>query len=381
MAVVESVIVLSVKIIGNLIIQEAKFLYEVRGRVEQLRANLIDMRLFLDDAESRKRNDRNIRNWIAGIRDIAYDAEDVLEIYALKTASRRSSSRSKVIRWFTSWRINNPKLLHEVGSAIDGLTTRLSQLSTNVETYGLKLKDLKERERPSSLSEDRQDMRASYPHTIEQNVVGLEEDASLLLDRLVHTNCRVVSICGMGGLGKTTLAKKVYRQCKVGGGHFQFFIWVFVSQQWRRRNIWETLLYELISPKETYIEEKIEKEFKKKWRKIQKMKDDAVAKLLYDELQKSKCLVVLDDVWDDDAWDKLSPGFPTEETSTKFVITTRNRNVAVKADANGFIHEPRCLNDVDSWELFKKTTTPTENIDAGTSSNRHLICMLFKLIT
>ncbi|XP_022765773.1 putative disease resistance protein At1g50180 [Durio zibethinus] len=305
-----------------------------------------------------------IRNWVAEIRDIAYDAEDVLEIYALKAVESRRSSSSRYAFLKCSFLLgkwNNIKLLCKVGSEIEGLTARLNILTARLPTYGLK--EIKERERPPSSPENWFINRRTYSHKIEQNVVGLEEDTNFLLTQLVRTDCRVVAICGMGGLGKTTLAKKVYHQCKVGR-HFEFFIWVFVSQQWQQRNIWETFLYELLSPsKERLGDGQMEKEFKEKWKEIQKMNNDAVAKMLHEELQKSKCLVVLDDIWDNIVWDALKPGFPTEETSTKFMITTRNRNLVHRVDPNVFIHEPRCLNDEDSWELFEKTAIPKLNIN------------------
>ncbi|XP_022765775.1 putative disease resistance protein At1g50180 [Durio zibethinus] len=361
MAVVEAIISFAVERIGDVIIQEARFLYDVRGKVEEMRTELMRMRSFLREAESGQGNDRNIRTRVAEIRDIAYDAEDVLEIFALKATSRRSSSRYASLKYlFFLCKGNDTKLLHKVGSEIEGLTTRLTRLTERLPTYALR--DIEERERPTSFSENRVIYRQSYSHMIEQNVVGLEEDTNLLFTKLVRTNCRVVSICGMGGLGKTTLAKKVYRQCR-DGSHFEFFIWVFVSQQWQKRNIWETFLHELISPsKEQLEDEKIEKKFKKEWKKIQKMNDGAVAKMLHDELKKKKCLVVLDDIWDN-VWDALKPGFPTEETSTKFMITSRNKNLVHLVDPSVFIYEPKCLNDEDSWELLEKTALSTQNIN------------------
>ncbi|XP_039016460.1 putative disease resistance protein At1g50180 [Hibiscus syriacus] len=338
MAVADAVISFAVEKTGDLILQQAKYLSSVSGKVKELQAELTRMRCFLRDAESKQGDSRSIRNWVAEIRDIAYDAEDVLEIYALKDASRNVFSTCGIRR-------RDPISVYKVGAAIDDIEAKLTKLTSRLPAYGLK--ELNDGERARSSSE-KSVIRRSYSYKIEQNVVGLEEDAKLLLTQLERTDCKVVSICGMAGLGKTTLAKKVYHQCKVGH-YFGFFIWIFVSQQWGKRNIWEKCLNELLSPEWSSRDE----EFAKQWKRIQRMDDDGVAKMLHGELRKKKCLVVLDDIWDN-AWNALSPGFPTEETSSKFIITTRNRSLA-----QGFIHEPRCLNDYESWELFTKTAIPT----------------------
>ncbi|KAK8559801.1 hypothetical protein V6N13_016535 [Hibiscus sabdariffa] len=207
----------------------------------------------------------------------------------------------------------------------------LTEVWNPMERSDFGVQGVKDEERAGS-SSDKKFYRRTYSHKMEQNVVGLEEDTNLLLTQLRCTDCRVVSICGMAGLGKTTLAKKVYHQCKVGG-YLGSLVWIFVSQQWGKTNIWETILYEIL-----YQKSLTDEEFTKQWKMILEKKDEGVAKLLHDELGKKKCLVVLDDIWHN-AWEILSPGFPTE-TSSKFMITTRNKSLA-----HGFIHEPKCLND------------------------------------
>ncbi|KAK8495536.1 hypothetical protein V6N12_066096 [Hibiscus sabdariffa] len=140
MAVADAVISFAVQKTGDLILQQAKYLTEVCAKVQELRAELTRMRCFFRDADSRQGDSRSIHNWVAEIRDIAYDAEDILEIYALKDASRSIFSRCG-IRW------RDPISAYKVGAAIDGIAARLTKLTTRLPAYGLKeLRMKKERE-------------------------------------------------------------------------------------------------------------------------------------------------------------------------------------------------------------------------------------------
>ncbi|GMN31953.1 hypothetical protein TIFTF001_041662 [Ficus carica] len=70
-------------------------------------------------------------------------------------------------------------------------------------------------------------------------------------------------------------------------------------------------------------------------------------------LKEKKCLVVPDDIWASETWGNLKTTFPFEnEMKSKFLITTRNKQVALGADKNVSIHELGCLGNDKSWELF-----------------------------
>ncbi|KAK9911231.1 hypothetical protein M0R45_035152 [Rubus argutus] len=331
------VVVSSVMItLGEFTIQEAKFLYGIGDQVKLAQTELQLMQGFLKDADVRQRNEEIVRIWVAEIRDAAYDLEDVIETFALKVACKRRGGIRYVLRWFAC--ID----LHKIGSEIERITTKVSNLRLSMQTYNI-------RESGSDATslqvyETQQQLRRTYSHVIGRDVVGLEDNVKELIVYLVNgENChRVVSIWGMGGLGKTTLAKQVYHHKEVRS-HFDCFAWMCISQRCKVREVWEGILVKLISPTN---EQRAE---------ISNMKDDEIAKKLYLVQKEGRCLVVLDDIWSTRTFDSLKAAFPlNEESQSRLLLTTRNREVGSHSDRNGFLHQPQPLNDDESWELFEK---------------------------
>ena len=136
--------------------------------------------------------------------------------------------------------------MHQVGSEIEDIKTKISSLKTSFRDYGIRESMIKGGGSSSSNERERE-QRETFSH-LEDDVVGFGNDVNKLVEFLLKEgeDNRVASICGMGGLGKTTFAKMVYNYREVKQ-HFDCRAWVYISQQCQRRRVWEEILISLLS--------------------------------------------------------------------------------------------------------------------------------------
>ncbi|MED6201808.1 hypothetical protein PIB30_098818 [Stylosanthes scabra] len=139
----------------------------------------------------------------------------------------------------------------------------------------------------------------------------------------------------MGGLGKTTLAQKVYNSDEVKK-LFPCRAWATVSKEYNAKEVFKSLL-KCLKPS-TSEDSSSEEELKQKVRKC---------------LQEKKYLVVLDDVWDAKAWGSIKNCFPENNNGGMILLTTRNDQVAYVSESKEPHHHLSFMDKEESWELFR----------------------------
>ncbi|KAL6518100.1 hypothetical protein OROMI_033801 [Orobanche minor] len=170
-------------------------------------------------------------------------------------------------------------------------------------------------------------------------VVGFEVEVNLLREQLASNlkQLDVVSIIGMAGLGKTTLARKIYEDPFVAN-HFQLRAWCVVSQEYNNIELFLTILASLIELSNP----------------IQRMSEVDLSVLLYKQLMGRRYLIVLDDVWEINAFVNLKRFFPDDGNGSRIMLTTRNKVIGLEAKCHSDPVELGLLSHDESWNLLER---------------------------
>ncbi|KAB5526512.1 hypothetical protein DKX38_020359 [Salix brachista] len=175
-------------------------------------------------------------------------------------------------------------------------------------------------------------------------VIGREDDVSIVMYMLTSLTKQhvlsVVPIVGMAGLGKTTVAKKVYEAVRERK-HFDVTLWVCVSNDFNKVKILGEML-------------QIIKETTGGLTSL-----DAILQNLKKELENKSFFLVLDDVWNEDhgKWDDLKEQLLkiSSKNGNVVVVTTRKTEIAGMMETSpGIQHQPGKLSDDECWSIIKQ---------------------------
>ncbi|PON81104.1 NB-ARC domain, LRR domain containing protein [Trema orientale] len=151
----------------------------------------------------------------------------------------------------------------------------------------------------------------------------------------------MISFVGTGGIGKTTLVKKVY-DVEVVKGHFDCCAWITVSQSYNIEKLLRILAQQISSTIERVAGEVDIIEY--------------LINPLRQHLQTKRYLVVFDDVWQTDFWCVMKHALPINDKGSRIIITTRNDTIAdsCKETSSDLVIKLQPWSQEMAWELFCK---------------------------
>ncbi|XP_049388473.1 putative late blight resistance protein homolog R1A-3 [Solanum stenotomum] len=193
--------------------------------------------------------------------------------------------------------------------------------------------------------------------TVGKIIVGFEEETEWIIRKLTSgpAEIDVISIVGMPGIGKTTLAYRVYNDKSIVD-HFDVCAWCTVDQERNEKKLLQKIFNQVIGLKERFNED----------HDI----DDDVADKLRKQLFGKRYLIVLDDMWDTATLDELTRPFPELQKGSRVILTSRKKEVALHGKCHSDPLYLRLLRSEESWELleervFGEERCPDELKDVG----------------
>ncbi|NP_001235618.1 disease resistance protein [Glycine max] len=330
------------------ILEAVKMLRDLPNEVRDITDELESFQDFINDAdkvaEAEEDDGRRhrIKERVMRLREAAFRMEDVIDEYNISCEDKQP---------------DDPRCAALQCEAVDFIKTQILRLQSAYKIQDVKLLVRAERdgfqrhfplEKRSTSSRGNQDvtwqtLRRAPLFIEEDEVVGLDNDRATLKYWL--TNGReqrtVISVVGIAGVGKTTLAKQVYDQVR---NNFECHALITVSQSFSAVGLLTHMLNELCKeknedpPKDVSTIESLTKEVRNR-------------------LRNKRYVVLFDDVWNETFWDHIESAVIDNKNGSRILITTRDEKVAEYCRKSSFVEVhnlEKPLTEEESLKLFCK---------------------------
>ncbi|XP_054818275.1 putative disease resistance RPP13-like protein 1 isoform X2 [Prosopis cineraria] len=308
--------------------------------LDELKITLIILDAILNDAEEKQITSPAVKKWLEELKDAAYDAEDLLD--EINTDSLRwqveQDSDEGVADKVHSF------LSYTFGDCYWDMNMKLEAIYRRLKHFA------EQKDFPHLQSVSRRAHKTTATSLINESVVvGREDDKEKLLKMLVRdenaegNDIGVITIWGMGGVGKTTLAQLLYNDEEVQK-HFDLKAWACVSEDFNAFEVTKNILESVTS--KAYNSKNL----------------DFLRVELKNSLKDNKFLIVFDDIWNEkySDWDDLVSPFRNGKGGSKIIVTTRQQRV-VEITHTFPPYKLSTLSNENCWFLIAKHALKIED--------------------
>ncbi|KAK7378165.1 hypothetical protein VNO80_03602 [Phaseolus coccineus] len=325
--------------------QEASRLVGLYDNLRDLTKTLSLVKAVLLDAQQKQEHNHQLREWLTQLKTVFSDAEDLLDEFECQTLRKKvvkahGSTKDKVRHFFST---SNPLLFrYKMAQQIKDIGNRLDKVAADRHKFSLQIIDVDTR------VVHRRDM--THSRVSDSHVVGRKHDKEKIIDLLMlqnsnddDTSVSVIPVVGIGGLGKTTLAKFVFNDRRIQES-FPLKMWVCVSDDFDIKQ----LIIKIINSAN-------DQDAPPHQQNLNMLDLEQLQNQLTNKLSGQKLLLVLDDIWNEDRvkWVELWNLIQVSAAGSKILVTTRSNSIA---SMMGTVpsHILEGLSEEDSLSLFVK---------------------------
>ncbi|XP_031277692.1 putative disease resistance protein RGA3 [Pistacia vera] len=329
--------------ISGFIGEQVRLVGDIEEEVDKLTHNLQAIQAVLLDADQKQMKNRAVRVWLNRLKEACYDVEDVLdewntEIMKLKIEGGYGHNvlapKKKVCCFFPSpcFGFKEVVLRRDIAVRITEINRKLDTIAKEKGDYNLNV--IPTNERPNY-----QPMQTTSFIDV-SDICGRDIEKNNLVRKILcessEQSLQTISLVGMGGIGKTTLAQFVYNNDEVKS-HFNSIIWVCVSNPFDEFKIARVIIEALKVP--TPNVEDLQ----------------SLLQRIHNSIVGNKFLLILDDVWNEDhkKWEPFYHCLKNGLHGSKILITTRKESVAHIMKSIDIINVKELSFD-ENWELFRR---------------------------
>ncbi|KAF9671885.1 hypothetical protein SADUNF_Sadunf12G0097000 [Salix dunnii] len=297
--------------------EEVNLVGGVKKQADKLKSNLIDIQSVLEDAERKQVKEKAVRVWLDKLKDVCYDMDDVLDewsyaILTWKTGDDEENihNQQKIQCSFLGspcFCLNQVVWRRDIALKIKEVSEKVDEIANERARYGLQInRATDEIQRPTST------------HIFdESSISGRDGEKKSVVSMLLAKSSQetqdvdVISLVGLGGIGKTTLAQLAFNDVEVTA-HFEKKIWVCVSEPFDEVRIAKAILEQLEGSTPTLVE-------------LQ-----SLLPRVSQSIKGKRVLLVLDDVWTENhrQWEQLKLSLTDCARGSRILVTTRKGAVA-----------------------------------------------------